>query len=230
SGNNLTPSLQNGGVVQHTGCQVGSCVSLDGIDDHVQVAHSSALDFAHADSFSLAVWLNTADAGADIRIAGKQNVAGQNGIYILRIVSGKANAFFRDTNAVTSQTTSTVTVNDGNWHHVVAVRDTASDTIKIYVDGGNVQSVTDNSTGSYTSAIPFMIGAHIAEGFSDNFDGVIDEVQIYKRALSPHQISQIYNEGLAGFGGPSVISAHETSSGDLWQTSITPIDALGMLG
>jgi hypothetical protein len=85
-----------------------------------------------------------------------------------------------------------ISVNDGQWHHVAGVYDGSK--IKLYVDG-----ILDNSevaTGSIgTSPYSVLIGEN-----SDNpnrlWNGLIDDVRIYDNALSAAEIAEL--------AGPSI--------------------------
>ena len=102
---------------------------------------------------------------------------------------------------------------DGLWHFVVGVREL--DEIRIYRDG-----VLDATTGvpadydlSGTSQWHSRIGA-IAKADDPNliykgFDGLIDDVRVYDRALSTSEIEAMYEVGLAGgeYGGPGFVDA-----------------------
>ena len=49
--------------------------------------------------------------------------------------TGTIKSRIRDSSSNSVDQTSTSTINDGNWHHVTATRDTVSDTVAFYVDG-----------------------------------------------------------------------------------------------
>jgi hypothetical protein len=79
----------------------------------------------------------------------------------------------------------------GGWHHVVVVWDTG--TLRLYLDG-----VVDSTIGSATRTVigvgPIAIGHDPAfgAGTSAFFNGSLDEVAIYPRALTPTEISDHY--------------------------------------
>jgi hypothetical protein len=84
---------------------------------------------------------------------------------------------------------------DGTFHHVAATVD--GGTVLIYIDGkldaGYAQMVTPFTTGSN----PFQIGG-IQNLSTNHFQGVIDELSLYNRALAPTEIQAIFNAGSAG--------------------------------
>ena len=90
---------------------------------------------------------------------------------------------------------SSTVLNDDEWYHVAVVFDNANDTATIYING--VSDATD--TYAYAlpnNAEPVFIGAFAAT--SNNFDGIIDEVGIWNKALSPAEIASVYRSGIEG--------------------------------
>ncbi len=78
------------------------------------------------------------------------------------------------------------------WHHYVGVWDGTN--IYLYVDGVR-GGTTDTYTGSITATdYPMVIGAIEADIYY-NWDGLVDEVRVYNRALSPKEIIALYKMG-----------------------------------
>ncbi len=85
------------------------------------------------------------------------------------------------------------TVDDGNWHFVVATRSVGI--YKIYVDG-NLDGQL-NGSAIVTDGTPITIGAEIYLGsiLGAVMNGAIDEVGIWSRTLSATEVSQLYGNG-----------------------------------
>jgi len=80
------------------------------------------------------------------------------------------------------------------WHHVAAVGDGSS--VRIYIDG--VQRASGGGvTASYgSSSEPFRIGGGgIFDTTGNFFNGQVDEVLVYHRALSPSEIQLLHQSG-----------------------------------
>jgi CSLREA domain-containing protein len=76
------------------------------------------------------------------------------------------------------------------WTHLAMVY--ASPTLQLYVNGVSVFSVDLTVPGSLrSSTIPFAIGNR-ATNPSTSFDGLIDEVEVFGRALLPGEVQAIY--------------------------------------
>ncbi len=65
------------------------------------------------------------------------------------------------------------------------------------------------------SALPWRLGR---ERTTNNFDGLIDQVQVYNRSLSSEQISALFSNRT------DLIVSQETTAGQNWTTDITPND------
>ncbi|WP_457502078.1 LamG-like jellyroll fold domain-containing protein [Thermostichus sp. MS-CIW-15] len=88
-----------------------------------------------------------------------------------------------------------------NWYHVAATYD--GSTMKLYVNGNLEASKPFTSSITYDPSIPWTIGSTAAPyrdlGAPRTFNGVIDEVEIFNRALSQAEIQAIYKSGKCKF-------------------------------
>jgi len=86
---------------------------------------------------------------------------------------------------------STTSVNDGNWHQVVAVYQ-AGGTKLIYVDGAPAEDAKPSQAFNANS-VPLLIGGVNFGGVPTGlFTGLIDEVQIYNYALADADVSFLF--------------------------------------
>ena len=85
-------------------------------------------------------------------------------------------------------------IRDGNWHHVALTYDGVN-SVQLFIDGS--LETSDTRTYSTTSTGKFYIGSTV-EGSSQYYDGLVDEVEIFNRALSALEIRAIVNAGNAG--------------------------------
>jgi hypothetical protein len=89
--------------------------------------------------------------------------------------------------------TSTAVINDGQWHHIAAVRSAASGLMQLYVDGA-LQASGTGPFGPKTSPPNLRIGS-IQTGVSGGFlNGSIADVQIFNRTLSAPEISTVMHQ------------------------------------
>ena len=98
----------------------------------------------------------------------------------------------------TSSFTSTNAVSLNQWYHVVAVRKTSpTKQGTFYINGAQDSGGWQSwiyGTGSY---YPLAIGTTepICGGGGNFFNGYLDEVRAYNRALSQEEITELYNMG-----------------------------------
>ncbi|MDB6034785.1 MAG: hypothetical protein JWM16_5123, partial [Verrucomicrobiales bacterium] len=97
------------------------------------------------------------------------------------------------------------------WHHVVAVAN--GQNLRIFLDG-NLVGTGGVATANYgSSGDPFRIGGGGIQDVSGNFfNGQIDEVVVYHRALDPTEILSLYKAGTNAVGG-SVVPFVKTDVG-----------------
>jgi hypothetical protein len=85
----------------------------------------------------------------------------------------------------------TVNLFDGKWHHIAAVRDTAADVTRIYIDYvlDKTTDTADNTAGSIANGGILTIGAFTGNDTRE-FNGDIDFIKISSGVLTPSQFIQ----------------------------------------
>jgi len=105
------------------------------------------------------------------------------------------------------------------WYHVVVTWDGTNRTgLRMYVNGENQTYVFANSENANfikTSTDKVYIG-YDDLGNNNPFFGIIDEVFIFNRTLSPEQVYALYSNRT------DLIVSNETSLWDVWQVCVTP--------
>ncbi|MCJ7816994.1 MAG: LamG domain-containing protein, partial [Candidatus Aenigmarchaeota archaeon] len=82
------------------------------------------------------------------------------------------------------------------WHHLAGVFDSQTNTLKMYVDGVQDGSAQTTSGTLLTSTQPVSIGSAEPNYVStEYFNGTIDDVRIYNRALNASEIQALYHSG-----------------------------------
>jgi hypothetical protein len=85
--------------------------------------------------------------------------------------------------------TSSAPLSTGIYTHVVATYDGSE--LALYIDGQKIKSKNNVFTPN-TNSTDTKIGSRVFSGGKDFFDGSLDDVRIYNRALSASEINQIY--------------------------------------
>ncbi|MFH0804487.1 MAG: LamG-like jellyroll fold domain-containing protein [Candidatus Zambryskibacteria bacterium] len=82
-------------------------------------------------------------------------------------------------------------ITTGKWYHICAVR-TSTSNVDLYVNGS---AIADTPSGNF--AIPSGVGQVVISSSDSTYDwnGPIDDVRIYNRALSASEVKRLYNMG-----------------------------------
>jgi hypothetical protein len=84
---------------------------------------------------------------------------------------------------------------DYSWHHIVATFNVNTLEAKIYIDG--VLDNTKTLSGGTTFTGNYLIGNEYSN-YSNNFNGLIDDLRVYTRVLNDSEITSLYNLALTG--------------------------------
>jgi uncharacterized repeat protein (TIGR02543 family) len=185
-----------------SGGTVGFSQSFDGANDEVNVdAASGQYDWAADDSFTIEYWMwkNTPCTGNEV-IVGRDDASSSLHWWTGCDDNGTVRFQLRDVNYNGPYIGGTGDpINDGQWHHLVFVRDESNNENRIYIDGEQTHQATHNYTAGFGGSVPLNIGYLNLSGHY-RYDGLLDEVAIYDRALEPAEIAQHYISGQAGVG------------------------------
>jgi Concanavalin A-like lectin/glucanases superfamily len=193
---NPYPTAQTAGAIGRAG-------HFDGIDDRLVFYNKALLDMSGNDKLTLAAWIkiDTNAANAEPVI---NNYNDGNG-YLLEVKSDGNVRFMIDEDSTKEITTTGIDLKDAVWHHVAAVLDTVGTTsiMRIYVDGELSKSTTFSEFTIATSRDDIFIGRRGASHpTAEYFDGLIDEVSIWNRALTGAEMSKFYrNVKVSGYYG-----------------------------
>ena len=195
------------GDATYTGGMVGQAFSLDGVDNFILVPDSANLNITG--DVTVDLWAKRTVLGRISVLVDKgANVVGpadQPDAYAMwfsqndYLVAG----FARADGFLVFLVGPVVT--DSQFHHYAYVR--SGNTHNLFMDGVLVTADTFAGVPIDTSGLPLAIGAVRRDpsppGFSRHFGGVIDEVEIFNRALTAAEIKNIYEAGSFGKIKPS---------------------------
>lgn len=170
--------------------QFGQAGVFNGTNASIDIAATATtpLDFSNR-NYSISAWVKTTITGSGVVVA-KYGDTDSLRSFTFGFVSGTLRIYERINGGGTS-TSANTSVNDGNWHHVVVTK-SPTQTI-IYIDGAadvtNNNTTTANNGGTY----PIQIGRDNPSS-PDWFNGSIDQVRIFSRALRPYEVEALYTE------------------------------------
>ena len=209
-------------------CAIGGCYTFDGVNDFISVGNASNLNFAANESFSISLWFNSAKFSVGDYLLDKRGASGPG--YFLATDSAAASTLnFDVVGASGSPQASKTGLSANQWYYAVGVRDTASDRIFLYVNGILAENTADSTTGHINSTNPVTIGSRTDQSAGFFFNGSIDEVRIYRRALTSQEVAALnLSESINHTNNIMVLN--ETLAGDIWNATATPIDSNGQNG
>ena len=176
--------------------KIGQGLKFDGANDYVQVASF----MSGLTTFSVSVWVKTTQSSTPTNdydspaIFGTNQGGGTSQDFMLLNRTGNF-YWFDEFGAGENSFASGVTISDNRWHHIIAVRSTTS--LTFYIDGVSVGTDTTGSSGVRNDWEGIGYAPFTAGGTSQFFNGSIDDVRIYNRALSAGEVAQLYQQGAA---------------------------------
>ena len=150
--------------------------------------------------FAVEAWINTTNTADTTTIIQQRSATGFNGEYVLD-VNANGTVYFTIFGGGATQygITSPAAarrVNDGNWHHVAAVRSGGANGF-LYIDGSLVASATNAIVAPLDPTIGTYIGADARDSGS-YFNGAMSDVAIYNYALTAARIGDHASKGVLG--------------------------------
>jgi Tfp pilus assembly protein PilV len=154
------------------------------------------LNFGNASVFNstevtLSAWIKPANTTGTLQIIGKElqyktALSGTGGIYVLvgSIGTGWTTNVIYPAPAIVA----------GSWAFVAMTVSSSAGTAKIYVNGSMLGSTSMSPITAFNSN-PLLGGAYTQTPGNSQFNGTLDDLRIYNRALSATEISTLYTNG-----------------------------------
>ncbi len=207
SGNGYNGTVNGAALTADRFGNANSAYSFNGTNNYISLSNTSALNFTSG-GFSLAAWVNFTADNNDVMIIAKHIPYYGNGYFLGVGHTGYPSNVFNFFVDSDIRLKTAETYNDGKWHFVAGVYD--GTTQYLYVDG--VLKGSQQRTYSNTNNIDITIGGLVGNSY---FNGLIDDVRIYSRAISDSEIQTIINSDTAYPSAPVGIT---TTAGDAQAT------------
>lgn len=170
--------------------QEGGALWFDGVDDYLVRESTELLDFdLQGDSYTISVWVK-AESGRIARLMEKWTEEGHVPYaYSLQTSTTGLNAV-----VYAAGTTTLVRADDlwdGAWHHVAVTFHAGSGRLRIYRNGEQADAAMAWIGGSTTNPAHFWVGRAAKPVESRYYRGALDEMRIYRRALSANEIAAL---------------------------------------
>lgn len=150
----------------------------------------------NSDKVSLSFWIKTTQTSVGMLFEVNVNALTANSFYI--DINEFDKMTFKDNQSSAQNIRSTnENIMDNAWHHILITSDRSLgvNQSKIFIDGVEnsyqYRSHTDDLSGNYPS-FNIFIGAR--NGSSFRYSGLMQDLRIYNRVLTPSEIEELYNE------------------------------------
>ena len=187
TGNNNNGMLINGVLRASSTCQVSHCLNFDGTSDYVQISDSVLLK---PSQITITFWINLSQTTIVKRVMQKGNLTGS-----WTITQGWSTADkkidFGIYDGSWQNLHSNTALAEATWYHVAITYDSSKNVV-IYINGNADTNTTFTKTLPQV-AVQLTVGTESSAGFGTSyFNGFIDDVRIYNRALSADEINRLY--------------------------------------
>ncbi len=186
SGNNLNGVVQ--GTLAPGSGQICGAASLPGNDaDFINIDNNALLNIT--DELTVMAWIRP----DRLPNSGLMTIGSNDWNYEFHVnSSGRIYWWWNDAGGNVHTLTSSTRISAGNWYHVAIVYSRSGAFQRIYINGQQAASSNRNEALRVFNG-PLQIGAD--QGFSGrNFDGLIDEFRVYRRALTGEEIEDYVND------------------------------------
>lgn len=177
-------------------------ITLDGVDDNVHIGGSNDMNFTYTDSFTLSLWAKPGIIGEsalisksdhdDMTYAGWTIFIAQNNEIIFRFGENIPNSEGIEI------TWSHSTPSD-QWMHILLTYDGSQPVpnVKLYVNGILLSATFSqiNLIGTPQTNFPVYLGIRNDNILGSPYQGRIDEVSWWSKALNSSLIAKVYNSG-----------------------------------
>lgn len=166
----------------------GNSGYFDGVEGNVTIPNSSVFNFNNQ-SFTISAWLKTSSGG------GYPVVKGRGGLQGWQLGGGTTNILFVNDASNQNSCNNPTSFATGNWVYITGVLNVTTRQITCFVNGQlvgttNISSATNLGNIDVNTTLDFASRNPLTSSY---YKGYIDEVRIYNRALTPSEVSQLYN-------------------------------------
>ncbi len=189
-------NLTNINSVEFKSGKIGNAASFDGSGQHLRIAdpgENSALDLRDKGSISVWIKVDAFSSGYDGIIHKGDNDNWTDEAFSLQFYGDKLRFYLAETDAKYASLDANKRIRKNRWYHVVAAW--SPEGMNIYING-KLDNANSKSINVRHTTGGINIGSQLNDG-SYPFDGLIDEVVIFNKALSYKEVENVYNNFVA---------------------------------
>jgi chitodextrinase len=232
--NNTNDTSGNGnngtavGSPTYSAGKIGQAINLNGSSQSVDIGSRPSLNMGANVTVAVWVWTNTTHLGTIVR-HGDINTSPYVDYGLVKdngVISGAGKLCFQiGTTAGIRNLCSTAAVSDNAWHHVAGTWNGA--TMQLYIDGALNTSMAESGTPANVNDTT-TIGRN--QSFGEYFNGKLDDLRIYNRALTGSEIQSLANPDTQAPTTPTNLTATAISSTQINLSWSASTDNVGVTG
>jgi hypothetical protein len=172
--------------------QINWGASFNGSSSYVEISTSNTgLTLYDRTNYSISLWFYTSDVTASSRVFSQEDPSGS-------VIAIRTDDFYIDTRDEGGSPVATSFNSSSNaWNHAVLTYD--GTTYKLYLNGNQTPDATYTHSlypkHATASGVVMALGARRTGGTSaGSFNGKLDQLRIFDRAISPTEVSTLYGE------------------------------------
>ena len=172
--------------------QFGQAAQFNGSNSYVLIADSPALRLTG--DYAISFWFKTNSIGAIQRLVNKDNANDFSGGWAL-VLEPDSSITWVHNNGSTNQNWNTgVSITANTWYYVTAVYSDSNNLRSFYLNGSLQNTITTNTNVASETDV-LLFGAYgQSSPLGQYFNGSLDQVRIFNRALRPYEVEALYTE------------------------------------
>jgi hypothetical protein len=189
-----------------------SAYQFNGTSSHLTTSTFSHT-FSDTGSFTVSIWVKKTSTASGVAMMSGTVTAGN----FIWLVQGGASSMTFGTNKQQQAwfySSTPFTVNA--WTHYVGTY--SGNVMRFYKNGTLVGTLNYTYTGTTQANMPLYVGKGISGGY---FTGILDDIGVWSRALTPAEIGALYTGGCGNLVATQPADL-QVNLGDLAQFSVTP--------
>ena len=231
SGNSYHAELFNAGDGSSSWVdgKVNGGIELDGTDDYLAIQSLNYTQSGEIPAMTAVAWVKTSKADQSYVISYDRS---ENWRFTVSgdLNNGRMFLASTDSTRTLSDDYGNTVLNDGNWHLITVSYDSSTSLKKFYLDGNPDGTITAHSnnplgagdttrfgvigTGNEEVAYnTFQTGNGDGRNYVHNFDGTLDEIRLYDRALTDAEVNYLYFRATNDSDSDGLSNAEEDSLG-----------------
>jgi len=172
-------------LVTSKNARFSNALNFRGVSTRIYIPANDSLDFSYDTGFALTAWCKTTHDGVVVgRLGGNPGI---NANIQLRVYLGKIYVYGRPVTGNADWSTGTLDINDDVWHSLILNKTTTA--LEGWVDG-KLECIDDTILGTGIINTSYWTIGNLYNMLW--FNGLIDEVCIYKRPLTSTEIETRY--------------------------------------